>query len=409
MCQLSFINSNDKELNKSILLNQYLVNTVNTHKDGWGFFHKEFGVFKTHLNPWITSNLADIIEKRIKNDEPILAHVRLATATNKVKEVCTENSHPFETNDFVVAHNGSFEGDILSEKRFKDKIDSEIFTILLQEAYDKNPKMSIIKLLEEAYTKNLTGKFAFLIYFKPKDKFYVVRGRTASLYMSYVSSYNIKTEKEKKIGFIINTEKNDIIRAFQFAEQNNLMKTELSYTITEPELLKLNTVFQVNKTGIREIGTLTQVEKVVTTPVYQNNRLLNGYNHREERNRRYNYSAYSAEDHDEILLNLYDSYGLSPEEIDLLFLEITGMPIVAASKEYFEIFEDMLDAYLVMHTDHKHNLWRKLTEFDYGQKLNCYEKYNLQFPYFVNEVSTLNNRWVLERAKKQEEEAKQTC
>lgn len=407
MCQLTFINTNNKELNKKLLLNQYLVNTVVSHRDGWGFFNKEKGLFKTKFHPWETTNIGEIISERIKNSEPILAHVRLATATNKVKEVCDENSHPFETKDFVVAHNGTFDGDILSEEKFKEKIDSEIFTILLQEAYDKNPKLSIIKLLEKAYSDNLTGKFAFLIYFKPVNKYYIIRGRTAMLHKADISEYDPETEKQKRIGFIVNTDKEDIQRAFQFAFKNHQLESGKEFRITEPELLKMNTVYQVINDHIQEIGNLTEKDKVVARPAtnYENNEYYQGLNYggRGRHNYQNRQSTYLSSP-EEFLTNLYDLYGLGIQEIDLLFLEITGLPLIGATREEFKVFEEMIEPFLDLHTEHKGNLWRKLTERIFN-KMEAYEYFQLQFPYFVNEVSTLNNRWIKEKKERAEIDA----
>jgi len=405
MCQLTFINSNDKELNKSILINQFLVNTVTSHRDGYGFFHKETGLFKTGLHPWETSNLGELISDRIKNSEPILAHVRLATVTNNVKEISNENSHPFETKDFVVAHNGSFEGDILSEERFKDKIDSEIFTILLQETYEKNPKWSIVKLVNEAYSENLTGKFAFLIYFKPVDKFYIIRGKTATLFKSDISEYN-PDKKSKKVGFIVNTEKVDLERAFIFANKNNQLKTGNYFKIEEPEALKSETIFQVNHAGIREIGSIEQKNKVTTTPTYaQTQRDSFTWNSRSYVPYNKSTANSNLKSDEDFLLELYDVYGLTIPEIDLLFLEIVGLPIIASTKEEFKIFEEIVESYLEEHTKHKGDLWKHLTERTFDP-LEMYDHFGLQFPYFLNEVSTLNNRWIKERNKRMEEDKK---
>ncbi|PNX51819.1 MAG: hypothetical protein BV456_01705 [Thermoplasmata archaeon M8B2D] len=400
MCQLTFIHTSDVELNKKLLINQYLVNTAVSHRDGWGFFTKPKGLFKTMYHPWETSNIGTIIKDRVKFSEPIIAHVRLATATNKVKEVCNENSHPFETKDFVVAHNGTFDGDILSEERFKDKIDSEIFTILLQEAYDKNPKLSIIKLLEKAYSENLTGKFAFLIYFKPADKYYIVRGRTAMLHKSDISEYDPETEKSKKIGFIINTDKDDIKRAFKFAAKNYELETGKEFIISDPEILKMNTVYQVMGDYIKEIGSLLEKDKVVAARNHNDAYINNGYNY----GRRYNSVVtppVGVKTPDIFLVDLCDLYGLSISEVDLLFLEITGMPIIASTREEFKIFQEIAESYLDLHTEHKGNLWRKLTERTFN-KLEAYSYFDLQFPYFVNEVSTLNNRWIKEKREREE-------
>jgi hypothetical protein len=393
MCQLTFINTNDKDFNKSVLVNQYLVNTVNTHKDGWGFFTPESEVFKTHLDPWFTKDLGRVISDRIRTNDPIIGHVRLATITNKEKKVCKENSHPFMTKDFVVAHNGSFAGEILEEERFKGKIDSEIFTILLQEAYDKFPKMSLPKLLKEAYDQ-VTGKFAFLIYFIPQKRYYISRGRTADLHMMdiFLETENEKKKfKKRKIGYIINTDKSDLVRGFKLATKTIQLYSDKIFLAGEPEELSENTIFIANTTHVRDVGKLVEKFKVTTTTtstVYDEDYYANTdrYHNRRglhHRNRTHVVTKTPREEHVDFLMGLFDDSALSTHEINHLFLEITGYSIISAKSEQFDLFEDVLGELLKANSNHKRDLWRKLIQH-VPNPIGAYDLYGVQFPYFLN-------------------------
>ena len=391
MCQLTFVNTNDKEFNKRMLVNQFLVNTVVRHKDGWGFFTEKSGVFKTRLEPWNTSDIGEVIKDSIENNEPILAHVRLATYTNLEKEISDEKAHPFETANFIVAHNGKFEGDIIKEERFKGMIDSEIFAHILEETYKKFPKMSPEKLINQAYADNFTGKFALLVYFKPKKRYYIIRGKTAELHK--IDVFKGKTrESSKKIGYVINTEKIDLIRAFKFADKSSQLTSDEFYFRSEIEELEKETSYIVNTTFLRKLGEMKELNKVVTTTfsvgghddTWKNDSL---------RNRRSYAPAVSYDSTEKFLIKLYDEYGLSIPEIDRFFIEITGFAAITADKNTFELFQEMSEPFLKFHGEHKHNLWKNLIK-QFSNPLDAYNTYKLQFPYFLNSIKDLDNKWI---------------
>lgn len=391
MCQLTFINTSDAEFNLKFLLNQYLINTTVTHKDGWGFFTPSKGIFKTSLHPWQTLNLGRVLSQRIIEPEPIIAHVRLASLCHNKKEVKTENAHPFESEDFVLAHNGTFEGDIIDDERFKDKIDTEIFLTVLQETYDRFPKKKIAKLIDEVYTEHFTGKFALLIYFKPKNRFFVVRGTSALLYK--IDIYEGEDRKKaKKVGFIINTDKADLEKAFIWT-CNDLQISGKNYFMDEPVLLQLNTVFIVNSTFLREIGNIKEIKKEEYS-FWRGNPNNNRLRGRNTGGATHPQVGGTGEKEVDFLLRLFDDYKLSAPEIDTFFLELTGYATICAKKEDFSLFKEMSEPFLDFYTEHKGNLWKKLVTAVGGDGILAYDIYDLQFPYFLNEAKVLNDVWI---------------
>ena len=220
MCQLSFIHvPNDLKLEKTILAIQFLINSRITHTDGWGFYSNAH-IMKSKLNASLTSNLGELINIYVKEKEPIIAHVRAASTGT---EVIKENAHPFETKDLILAHNGTLsfrkkeeeeKWEVLCKenKKYEDMIDSEIFITLLQQDYEKKQKKSFPLVIKETMEK-FYGKFAFLIYVKPEKKYYIIRGRTATLFGCQILL------KDSPIGIIINTEKHDLEKTVTFLEQ----------------------------------------------------------------------------------------------------------------------------------------------------------------------------------------------
>lgn len=388
MCQLTFVNTNNKDFNVTFLVNQYLINTINTHRDGWGFFNEESGVFKTSLHPWQTSNLGSAVGGRIRNSYPIIGHVRLASICHDKKIVCQENAHPFESKDFILAHNGTFDGEVIDDLRFLEKIDSEVFLTVLQEFYDKFPKRKIHKLIKDVYDKYFSGKFALLIYFKPTKRFYVARGKTADLYK--IDIFEGESEKKnKKIGFILNTEKIDLERGFRFTSKIlQIDKKETDFFCGEPEELDENTIYIVNSTYLREVGKIIETKKAYG--VWENN-AHTGTMIPHDRNR-HTVTPLASKEVD-FLLKLSDEYKLSAEEMDTLFLEITGYAMICAERDQFKTFQDVLEPILENFTAHKGSLWLKLGT-SAGGSMFAYHAYELQFPYFLNSASRLNELWI---------------
>ena len=139
-----------------------------------------------------------------KNDKPIIAHVRAASVGTEVNK---ENAHPFETKDFILAHNGTLEfrkkeikeeWDKMCEEdeTLKDKIDSEKFIIFLQKRYDESKNKKFCEVIK-GVANEFYGKFAFMIYAKQEDIYYIIRGRSATLH-----ACQILKDKNRKVKYI---------------------------------------------------------------------------------------------------------------------------------------------------------------------------------------------------------------
>jgi hypothetical protein len=250
--------------------------------------------------------------------------------------------------------------------------------------------MSITKLLNEIYKDHLTGKFALLIYFKPKGRYFIVRGKTASLFKMDIYEGETKS-KSKKIGYVINTNKIDLIRGFKFLRQLTQLDFDLNFFEGDMEELEENTIYIVNSTYLRKVGQLDEKVKVihaVTHSTVHNREYLERAN-----NRGIVPTVISIDREVNFLIKLHDIYGLSATEIDNLFLEITGYNTISAKKENFILFEELLQPFLELHTKHKGNIWKKLVS-TLTFPIEGYAEYELQFPYFLNDLGTLNQIWV---------------
>jgi predicted glutamine amidotransferase len=253
MCELMLINTNNRRINKTIL---YFLSKVDSIKnqDGFGFFTKNGGIFKTKQAPNKISNLSDIIDKNYSSGI-ILAHVRAASATNGSKIISDDKAHPFSTKKLILAHNGAlnFTG---NGDEYKDRglIDSEEFLLELDKEYDgKNFPSAINKTMER-----FKGKFAFLIYSIPENKFYVIRGKTAKLYKS-----TIKINGEV-CGIVINTSDSDLNEALMYVKDVMYITSKINIEFSSPEFIPNETINVLEGFNIVEVAKIKEDEPVST-------------------------------------------------------------------------------------------------------------------------------------------------
>lgn len=259
MCQLSFINLFDRELNIRAATLQMVLNSETTNKDGCGFFNVSGGVWKSKNAASNLVNLGYFLRSKITDNTPIICHVRQATMTKGQKIISVENSHPFDGERFVVAHNGSLESiDAFDTKQeFKDLIDSAIFARALEETAKENPDASFKDILTLTY-KNWRGKFGLLVYDKKANAFYAARGETAKLY-----SAQIKNSDGEYLGYIINTDK-DTLTSSLFFLSNLLDKSWIPSEVpTEIVEIPQEKIYNLTPTGYLEIGEIKENKKII--------------------------------------------------------------------------------------------------------------------------------------------------
>ncbi len=251
MCQLIFSNTNHILLNRLLVLHLSRHDSDYQNKDGWGMFSERCGIKKTEKTANTLINLGEILTENIIDERPILAHVR---AASKGIPVVVENVHPFQTKDFVLAHNGT-----LYRKDEKVGVwdadesrtsDSLMFLQELQKAYAS--EKDIPKALNNAMSL-FKGKFAFLIYSKVEKAFFAARGKTADLHIAH-----IKNEKEEIIGYALNTQKYSLEKA--------LIDVSLNYQVVygerifwDIENLPDESVFFCAADGVVKLGEIKEV------------------------------------------------------------------------------------------------------------------------------------------------------
>jgi len=121
----------------------------------------------------------------------IVSHQRWATHGAKILEY----THPFETKDLIVFHNG-----VLSCAVGKHS-DTYCFTQQLQENYDTYK--DIKKAIEETH-KLMTGFFSMVVYEKPTKRLLYYKNSSASFYYMKFGDYFVGSTKKENVEYACN-------------------------------------------------------------------------------------------------------------------------------------------------------------------------------------------------------------
>jgi predicted glutamine amidotransferase len=257
MCQLTFCKINIPAQTEMFSILSLICNTFISHHDGWGIFGGG-KIFKTHMNAQLTTDIGKIIEEYHVRTSPIISHVRLASFGTTIS---SDNSHPFETDNFVLAHNGTLvvkkKSEVTIDEIKKknvtkaDVIDSEIFTFALESEYAK--VKDVPTALKNAMDM-FCGKFAFMIYCKPENQYYIVRGKTAEL------CFTVFSREETIIGIAVNTEKDSLNRTIHLFS-NLLLGSGIEVEYTPIEELNKETIYLYKASKLIKVGEIKESEK----------------------------------------------------------------------------------------------------------------------------------------------------
>lgn len=166
----------------------------------------------------------------------ILMHTRQETGGDPEINI---NNHPFNTKNFIMAHNGIISNDRELMKKYNIKTDIEcdsyVIVALIQKWYDEglSVKNAIIKMSEE-----LDGGYACWLYHKDKKKLYLFRN----------SRNPIQYYHDKDKGLLIFASEDDYI-VDTYNDKDKL-------TCRDVESLDVNEIFELGKSGLKSIGNL---------------------------------------------------------------------------------------------------------------------------------------------------------
>lgn len=345
MCELIYVSKLEEVRLLSYIL-FYLDSLSNP--DGAGFFCDN-NIYKKGL-PF--SLIEDMAEKINELKGPLLGHVRLAT--NKLLKDC--HAHPYENDLFILAHNGVLSlrvGEIP-----KNKVDSEFFAEKLRnymvEKNDYNFPHAISEFMKEWY-----GGFAFLVYYKPENKYYAIRGNRP-LYYSIIN----------KSSLVINTSKEDLLLAINLANNISIITGEQRIIYDEIKELERESIFEIDNENLDfiKVGEIKENQRefpkflwamATDKPIqYKNDGILDK------------------------LTNYVINLDLSFSELNRICSIIFCKNIIELDRGEFEELLIILETMMEEVTEKKLELWK------YGKSIpKIYLK--IEFPWFLNSEEIL--------------------
>lgn len=374
MCQLTYSNLGNAYLN-SLMIYTLGKNGSKRHDDGTGFICPNNTIWKSEVAAENILNLGEIITKRIIGTEPIPFHIRSATYGIEVNK---ENSHPFDGKHFILMHNGTLlprNGEETKDK--KHDSDSLKFLNSLDECKDINPQGTFEEIFNAAMA-NFAGKFAFIIREKETNNDYIVRGRTAELWISELFFDGVKK------GYVINTSKDTMKESFK--EFVNIWDLFFSETckFTEPSLLEQESIFLAKETEVNKIGETLEVEPKEKKEIVVGSRGRSYYD-------RNNYwgDSYDNEDNKDILekaKKIHDflsDHSMGLIDFQLMIMISGGISILELTEEDLNMFIDYLIPKISANKKVKAEVKSILNGLYFPEEV--YEKYKLEYPWTVND------------------------
>lgn len=396
MCEISYVNLHFPELNRLMV---YLLTGIGStkHDDGTGIICSTNKIWKTKLQANIIVNYGDCLYTNIEDDKPIPAHIRKATWGI---EITDENAHPFTSENYILMHNGTLE---LKEEKAKNKDtkkDSDSLTFLnyLEEAR-KEKVDSAFKDIFKHTMNHFTGKFAFVIRDKRGNTDYIIRGKTANL---YISEMKIKDQK-KIIGYIVNTNNITMKEAFHHYTNLSALIYGVDYEFSDPKLLEQESMFTALPFGIKKIAdTKEEIPITKTNNSGWNNWMGKGHNGLQKVSQVIKpiiKSALGNNDSVKIIENASKIYGfldvhcLSFLDFQIIVSVVGGVSLLEINEQDIDFFIDYMIPKLSCNKKIREEVKATLNGNTFPSHL--YKDFHLEYPWMLNDntkiVEALNS------------------
>lgn len=396
MCQLSLLNFHedfdltDPEIKDELHNLLWILSIVNAqdHRDGHGitFYDKKSKknvLLKTEKTGTIGTIVEQLDSKDVELTSPIIFHVRAASSKYKKDDVIKEKAHPFEGDNFILAHNGTFRGKHVTANKDDDLIDSQIFHRELEKRWKNKEQKETIEDVLQDVLDDFSGKFALLFKNKNSNKSYVIRGYSADLHKVEIKY------KDKVVGYFINTEKDPIYII------NNMSYRFLNFTFDlkeSPETLDRYKLFEVGEKDLLEVGKINYFANTAVT-VYNNARQYNRGRKSATRTRskvkKGDLEDINGLDLDWLINDFMSATKLSIPEVNLIFT-LLGFPIpyIQNKAQYINVENKLKRLFNKHYRKEKREIITDIVKSGVTIQ-EFHELYT--FPYFILETEELNN------------------
>lgn len=386
MCQLTLysfnkdFDMNTDEVRKDIRNLLYITSVINSqnHPDGHGvnFVSAKSGrnfVIKSERSGLSGEVVRAMDKKNLDLTSPIIFHVRKAS-TRYAKEPNHEaNTHPFEGEEFILAHNGTFSGEHITENKDKTIIDSRIFHRELEKNWkEKGEKDKLLDVLQKTY-EDFSGKMALLFRQKSTGDVFVVKNDRAELHKTALKY------KGKVVGFVLNTE------VFSMYNTNNLSQRFTDFTFdlkVAPKEIEDLTLYKVGEGDLEQVGRIHEyISKITPSTVKSSKNSSKGVPISGS------VTNTSGLDLSWLIKQFIPVTNLSIPEVNLLFT-IAGFPLpyINSRKQYLKAEKKIKAMFNSYYRKAKKEIIEEI--YDAGVTLQeFHQKY--AFPYFILSVKEL--------------------
>lgn len=241
MCQIQLVkplnykNLSEKDLRMFAELMWY-GNSYN--KDAFGYFsNKE--VFKCNQEFDYNKFLEQL---NSQNHEFIIGHNRFKT---KGSAEVMENNHPFETEHFIVVHNGMINNDEKLKKtynlNYSAEVDSFIIPSLLEHFYRLQTEKNLPKLLKQV-AEELYGSYSVIVFYKPESRLFYFKQKSTDFAFGLL--------KTGKYYTLLGSTKKDNLTKVDSEYLYGIFQTKSNIIVVEPEEEE---ILEITNEGISKV------------------------------------------------------------------------------------------------------------------------------------------------------------
>jgi len=261
-------------------------------------------------------------------------------------------------------------------------VDSEMFLKELDKLYDGT---NIVKALNSAMGL-FTGPFAFLVYSKLENKYFVVRGVSKKLHFAKIKIGNQR-------GFVINTEADDLVKSLETTAK--LLKLmNISLTFEAPLLIAEKSISEVSieRNVLVPVGTIEENKVEIATSTTwedEDNRVI-------------------TLDKDIIgeIFKFATLADMTLHELDCLVYHIYGNGLAYISEKEYKEFATLYIPILKKEcSEKKRAAFSQLYKLsNYTDMVSLLNRHSLQFPYFLNTLPRIVRAYGFYSAEKKPEQ-----
>ena len=228
MCEIQLVHKFDNELltyqDKGVFADLLSLGSQ-SNGDAWGYYDVTNETLKKDHTKYGFECVKELMNEGVKTST-IFGHNRFKTKGDKTKN---ENNHPFETDKFIVVHNGMISNDEELKANngltYTVETDSYIVSALLEHIHSEgiNVVESIRKVAE-----TLSGTYSIMVYYKPEKRLFYFKNNSTKFTFGLIK---LKNGQEILLG---STDKDNFKYVYKKRHRGEFKISEYKISTFEP-------------------------------------------------------------------------------------------------------------------------------------------------------------------------------